>query len=142
MNKPSILIIEDDKAVKNLIATTLEMHDYHYIWADKGEQGILSAASQRPDIILLDLGLPDMDGVDVILKIRSWTNTPIIVISARSEDSDKIAALDAGADDYLTKPFFRGRAFGQTPLHPETVKLYAVPGGSTDLPVCQRRADH
>ena len=95
MNKPSILIIEDDKAVKNLIATTLEMHDYHYIWADKGEQGILSAASQRPDIILLDLGLPDMDGVDVILKIRSWTNTPIIVISARSEDSDKIAALDA-----------------------------------------------
>ena len=105
MNKPSILIIEDDKAVKNLIATTLEMHDYHYIWADKGEQGILSAASQRPDIILLDLGLPDMDGVDVILKIRSWTNTPIIVISARSEDSDKIAALDAGADDYLTKPF-------------------------------------
>ena len=105
MNKPSILIIEDDKAVKNLIATTLEMHDYHYIWADKGEQGILSAASQRPDIILLDLGLPDMDGVDVILKIRSWTNTPIIVISARSEDSDKIAALDAGADDYLVKPF-------------------------------------
>ena len=105
MNKPSILIIEDDKAVKNLIATTLEMHDYHYIWADKGEQGILSAASQRPDIILLDLGLPDMDGVDVILKIRSWTNTPIIVISARSEDSDKIAALDAGADDYLSKPF-------------------------------------
>ena len=97
MNKPSILIIEDDKAVKNLIATTLEMHDYHYTWADKGEQGILSAASQRPDIILLDLGLPDMDGVDVILKIRSWTNTPIIVISARSEDSDKIAALDAGA---------------------------------------------
>ena len=105
MNKPSILIIEDDKAVKNLIATTLEMHDYHYIWADKGEQGILSAASQRPDIILLDLGLPDMDGVDVILKIRSWTNTPIIVISARSEDTDKIDALDAGADDYLTKPF-------------------------------------
>ena len=105
MNKPSILIIEDDKAVKNLIATTLEMHDYHYIWADKGEQGILSAASQRPDIILLDLGLPDMDGVDVILKIRSWTNTPIIVISARSEDSDKIDALDSGADDYLTKPF-------------------------------------
>ena len=90
---------------KNLIATTLEMHDYHYIWADKGEQGILSAASQRPDIILLDLGLPDMDGVKVIEKVRTWSTLPIIVISARSEDSDKIEALDAGADDYLTKPF-------------------------------------
>ncbi len=85
MNKTGILIIEDDKAIKNLIATTLEMHDYHYMWADKGEQGILSAASQRPDIILLDLGLPDMDGVDVIKKIRSWSKIPIIVISARSE---------------------------------------------------------
>ena len=105
MNKPSILIIEDDKAVKNLIATTLEMHDYHYIWADKGEQGILSAASQRPDIILLDLGLPDMDGVDIIRKIRGWSEMPIIVVSARSEDRDKVEALDAGADDYLTKPF-------------------------------------
>ena len=102
MNKAGILIIEDDKAIKNLIATTLEMHDYHYVWADKGEQGILTAASQRPDIVLLDLGLPDMDGVDVI---RSWSNMPIIVISARSGDDDKIAALDAGADDYLTKPF-------------------------------------
>lgn len=105
MNKAGILIIEDDKAIRNLIATTLKMHDYHYIWADKGETGILSAASQRPDIVLLDLGLPDMDGVDVIKKIRSWSNLPIIVISARSDDSDKIAALDAGADDYLTKPF-------------------------------------
>lgn len=105
MNKAGILLIEDDKAIKNLIATTLEMHNYHYIWADKGESGILIAASQRPDIVLLDLGLPDMDGVDVIRKIRSWSNIPIIVISARSEDNDKIAALDAGADDYLTKPF-------------------------------------
>ena len=105
MNKAGILIIEDDKAIKNLIATTLEMHDYHYVWADKGGQGILTAASQRPDIVLLDLGLPDMDGVDVIRKIRSWSNMPIIVISARSGDDDKIAALDAGADDYLTKPF-------------------------------------
>ena len=105
MNKAGILIIEDDKAIKNLIATTLEMHDYHYVWADKGEQGILTAASQRPDIVLLDLGLPDMDGVDVIRKIRPWSNRPIIGSSARSGDDDKIAALDAGADDYLTKPF-------------------------------------
>lgn len=105
MNKTGILIIEDDKAIRNLIATTLELHNYHYVCSDKGEQGVLTAASQRPDIILLDLGLPDMDGVDVIKKIRSWSKTPIIVISARSEDRDKIGALDAGADDYLTKPF-------------------------------------
>lgn len=105
MIKPEILIIEDDKAVRNLISTTLEMDGYRYITADNGAQGILSAASQQPDIILLDLGLPDMDGTEVIRKVRSWSQLPIIVISARSEDRDKIEALDAGADDYLTKPF-------------------------------------
>ncbi len=105
MNKVQILVIEDDEPVRNLITTTLKARDYHYIAADSGSSGIMMAASKNPDIILLDLGLPDMDGVEVIERIRSWTNTPIIVISARSEDSDKIAALDAGADDYLTKPF-------------------------------------
>lgn len=105
MNKAGILVVEDDKAIKNLIATTLELHGYRYICCDKGELGILTAASQRPDIILLDLGLPDMDGMEVIKKVRSWSSAPIIVISARSEDNDKIEALDAGADDYLTKPF-------------------------------------
>ena len=105
MNKPFILVVEDDAPIRNLITTTLKTHDYRYLTASTGEAAILEASSHNPDIILLDLGLPDMDGVDVILKIRSWTNTPIIVISARSEDSDKIEALDAGADDYLTKPF-------------------------------------
>lgn len=105
MIKPEILIIEDDKAVKNLISTTLEMDGYRFLSAENGAQGILSAASRQPDIILLDLGLPDMDGTEVIRKVRSWSQLPIIVISARSEDSDKVEALDAGADDYLTKPF-------------------------------------
>lgn len=105
MIKPEILIVEDDKAVKNLISTTLEMDGYRFLCAENGAQGILSAASQQPDIILLDLGLPDMDGTEVIRKVRSWSQLPIIVISARSEDRDKIEALDAGADDYLTKPF-------------------------------------
>lgn len=105
MIKQEILIIEDDKAVRNLISTTLEMDGYRFMTAENGAQGILSAASQQPDIILLDLGLPDMDGTEVIRKIRSWSQLPIIVISARSEDRDKIDALDAGADDYLTKPF-------------------------------------
>ncbi len=105
MNKTMILVVEDDAPVRNLITTTLKTNNYKYIVATNGENAIAEASSHNPDIILLDLGLPDMDGVEVIKRIRTWTNTPIIVISARSEDSDKIGALDSGADDYLTKPF-------------------------------------
>ena len=105
MNKPLILVVEDDAPVRNLITTTLKTNDYRYLVAANGETAILEASSHNPDIVLLDLGLPDMDGVQVIQTIRSWSNLPIIVISARSEDSDKIEALDEGADDYLTKPF-------------------------------------
>ena len=105
MNKPLILVVEDDAPVRNLMTTTLKTNDYRYLVAVNGESAILEASSHNPDIVLLDLGLPDMDGVQVIETIRSWSNMPIIVISARSEDSDKIEALDAGADDYLTKPF-------------------------------------
>ena len=105
MNKTSILIVEDDRPIRNLIVTTLKTHEYKYLTAENGREAILEASSHNPDIILLDLGLPDMEGVDVIKKIRTWSNMPIIVISARSEDSDKIEALDAGAYDYITKPF-------------------------------------
>ena len=105
MNKLNILVVEDDAPIRNLIATTLKTHDYKYITAENGASAILEASSHNPDIVLLDLGLPDMDGVEVIRKIRSWSSMPIIVISARSEDTDKIEALDEGADDYLTKPF-------------------------------------
>lgn len=105
MNKIQILVVEDDAPVRNLITTTLKAHDYRFITAANGSSAVMEAASHNPDIILLDLGLPDIDGVEVIERIRSWSNVPIIVISARSEDSDKIDALDAGADDYLTKPF-------------------------------------
>lgn len=105
MNKLLILVVEDDTSVRNLITTTLKAHDYRYLTAPAGQAAILEASSHNPDIVLLDLGLPDMDGVEVIEKIRTWSNMPIIVISARSEDTDKIDALDAGADDYLTKPF-------------------------------------
>ena len=105
MNKPQILIVEDDTAVANLIATTLETQRYQYHRARTGAGAVMDALSYRPDVMLLDLGLPDMDGVEIIRKIREWSNLPIIVVSARSEDDDKVAALDAGADDYLTKPF-------------------------------------
>ena len=105
MNKLLILVVEDDASVRNLITTTLKAHDYRYLTAPTGQAAVLEASSHNPDIVLLDLGLPDIDGVEVIEKIRTWSNMPIIVISARSEDTDKIDALDAGADDYLTKPF-------------------------------------
>ena len=105
MNKPLILVVEDDAPVRNLITTTLKAHDYKFITAQNGNNAIMEASSHNPDIVLLDLGLPDMDGVEAIERIRTWSEMPIIVISARSEDKDKIDALDAGADDYLTKPF-------------------------------------
>ena len=105
MSKLTILVVEDDAPIRNLITTTLRAHEYRFLTAANGEGAGMETASHNPDIILLDLGLPDIDGVEVIRRIRTWSNVPIIVISARSEDTDKIDALDAGADDYLTKPF-------------------------------------
>lgn len=105
MNRPTILVVEDDIPVRNLITTTLKTHDYKYLTAPNGSEAVLLASSHNPDVVFLDLGLPDIDGIEVIKQIRSWSNMPIIVISARSEDDDKIEALDSGADDYLTKPF-------------------------------------
>ena len=105
MDKCMVLVVEDDLPVRNLITRTFKAHDYRYLTARNGKDAILETSSHNPDVIFLDLGLPDMDGVEVIQRVRTWSNVPIIVISARSEDSDKIIALDAGADDYLTKPF-------------------------------------
>ncbi len=104
-NNPLILIVEDDNHIKNLISTTLKVNKYNYLVATSGNEAIMLTVSHKPDIILLDLGLPDMDGVEIIKNVREWSNIPIIVISARSEDTDKIDALDLGADDYITKPF-------------------------------------
>ncbi|NJE34638.1 response regulator transcription factor [Megasphaera sp. SW808] len=105
MYKPKILIVEDDPAITNLLRTTLDTQEYQYHTAKNGAGALLEAVSYNADVIILDLGLPDMDGVDIIHKIRTWSSVPIIVVSARSEDADKVSALDAGADDYLTKPF-------------------------------------
>lgn len=105
MNKCLIQVVEDDAPVRNLITVTLRAHDYKYITAENGKTAVMECASYNPDIVLLDLGLPDIDGVEVITRIRTWSNVHIIVISARSDDADKVEALDAGADDYLTKPF-------------------------------------
>ena len=105
MNEYLVLVVEDDKPIRNLITTTLKMNNYRFITAVRGNEAIMLSASHKPDIIILDLGLPDIDGVEVIEHIRTWSDVPIIRVSARSEDRDKITALDKGADDYLTKPF-------------------------------------
>ena len=100
-----IMIVEDDAGIRHYLQSTLSNAGYDTVAVGDGRSALALAASHCPDCVLLDLGLPDMDGVDIIKKVRTWSNLPIIVISARSEDSDKVAALDAGADDYLTKPF-------------------------------------
>ena len=105
MNNPVVLVVEDDAPVRNLITTTLKTHEYKFLTAVNGAEALMMASSHNPDVMFLDLGLPDMDGIEVIRKVRTWSNMPVIVISARSDDADKIEALDAGADDYLTKPF-------------------------------------
>lgn len=105
MNKPLILVVEDDNSVKNLMATTLKAHDYRFLTAPNGASAILEASSHNPDIVLLDLGLPDMDGMKILKEVRAWSNMPIIVVSARDHEKDKVEALDMGADDYITKPF-------------------------------------
>lgn len=100
-----ILVIEDEKNIRNFITSVLAAQHYQVIPAVTGREGLSQATSQCPDLILLDLGLPDMDGMDIIAKIREWSSTPIIVISARTQEEDKVLALDKGADDYITKPF-------------------------------------
>lgn len=105
MNKGTILVIEDDKAIQNLIATTLEISNYGYQTASNYAEGIMKFTSYNPDVVILDLGLPDKDGIEVIKKVRTFSSVPIIVVSARIDNEDKINALDEGADDYLTKPF-------------------------------------
>ena len=105
MDKWKIMVVEDDASVRHLVTASLSAEDYAVIAAATAKEAVQLAATQNPDMILLDLGLPNGDGVEVIGKIRLWTETPILVISARDEDTDKIEALDAGADDYLTKPF-------------------------------------
>ena len=105
MNKPLILVVEDDPAVARLISTTLETRNYQYHRVQNGAGALLEAASARPDVILLDLGLPDMDGMEVLKSVRKWSNLPVVVVSARNHEHDKVEALDYGADDYLVKPF-------------------------------------
>jgi len=104
-NLPRILIIDDELAIRRFLHTVLSSEDFSLHEAENGHAGLASAAAFKPDIILLDLGLPDLDGIEVIMRLREWSQVPIIVLSVREHENDKVAALNAGADDYLTKPF-------------------------------------
>jgi two-component system KDP operon response regulator KdpE len=103
--QPKILVIDDEPQIQRALQTILKKHNYQVSVAESGEEGLAKAAAERPDIIILDLGLPDMDGITVCSQLREWTQTPIIVLSVRDLERDKISALDQGADDYLIKPF-------------------------------------
>jgi two-component system KDP operon response regulator KdpE len=102
---PLVLVVEDEPQMRRFLRATLPGHGYRVVEAETGAQGLVEATTRSPELILLDLGLPDLDGVEVTRRLREWTTTPIIVLSARGQETDKIQALDAGADDYLTKPF-------------------------------------
>ena len=106
--KPVIVVIEDDPQIRRFLRTGLTTHGFEVHEAETGRAGLTAAENRKPDLVILDLGLPDLDGVEVVRKLREWTALPVIVLSARITEGDKIAALDAGADDYLTKPFSLG----------------------------------
>jgi len=105
MNRPRILVIDDETAIRRLLKISLEADGYALLEASTGNEGLVNASTQRPDIIILDLGLPDMDGMTVLKRLREWTSVPVVILTVRDSDIDKINLLDAGADDYLTKPF-------------------------------------
>jgi len=104
-NTPTILVIEDELGIRRFLKTAITQQAYNFVESINAKDGLQKVLENKPDIILLDLGLPDMDGLEVIKKLRAWTSTPIIILSARDQESDKVKALDLGADDYLTKPF-------------------------------------
>lgn len=135
----SIILVEDDRQIRRFVRTILETEGYQIFEAESGKQGLIEAATRKPDLLVLDLGLPDMDGMEVITRLREWTALPVIVLSARSDETGKINALDAGADDYLTKPFGSGEllariraALRRTTLTAQG-SVYSLDGLSVDL---------
>ena len=102
---PVALVIDDEPQIRRLLRVTLEANGYRVFDAATGQDGVAQAAQRRPDVVLLDLGLPDLEGTEVLKRLREWSRVPVIVLSVRDREDDKVAALDAGADDYVTKPF-------------------------------------
>ena len=104
----SVVVVEDDPQIRRFLRTVLPAEGFDVHEAETGERGLVEAATRKPDLVILDLGLPDLDGVEVVRRLREWSTVPVIILSARAREQDKVAALDAGADDYLTKPFGAG----------------------------------
>jgi two-component system, OmpR family, KDP operon response regulator KdpE len=126
---PIALIIDDEVQIRRLLKISLEANGYRVFEAANGELGLAEAAQRRPDIVVLDLGLPDMDGVAVLKRLREWSSVPVVVLSVRDREEDKIAALDNGADDYLTKPFGTGELLARL----RVAQRHAKPGPDTAL---------
>ena len=141
-NSPVVLVIEDERPLQKFLRVTLENQNYSVIDAARGEEGLRHAAMSRPDLVILDLGLPDIDGLEVTRRLREWSAVPIIIVSARGKEQDKVVALDAGADDYLTKPFGAGELLARVRValrHAASVNretgasVFAVGGIEVDL---------
>ena len=137
---PLVLVIEDEPQMRRFLKASLESHDYALVEAVTAREGLTHATGRNPDAILLDLGLPDLDGIELTRRLREWSRTPIIVISARGREQDKIAALDAGADDYLTKPFGIGELLARLRV---ALRHAATPdsGGAAVLEVGDLKVD-
>ncbi|QPC84608.1 response regulator [Phototrophicus methaneseepsis] len=139
MNKMKVLIVDDEHAIRRFLRTSLAAHGYDVHEAATGEDAILQAVNVQPDLIILDLGLPDINGIQVTKRIREWAKTPIVILSVQDQDSDKIEALDAGADDYLTKPFSVGELMARLRVamrhtfQSEPKPLFEVDGLRVDL---------
>lgn len=128
-NLPIVLVVEDDKAIVHLLSTILDANDYRVVQVSTGWEALSTISSHCPDVVLLDLGLPDMDGVDIIKNVRQWSQVPIIVLSARNRERDKVEALDLGADDYVTKPFGTAELLARI-----RIALRHVSNGTPDTP--------
>lgn len=128
-NLPIVLVVEDDKAIVHLLSTILDANDYRVVQVSTGREALSTISPHCPDVVLLDLGLPDMDGVDIIKNVRQWSQVPIIVLSARNRERDKVEALDLGADDYVTKPFGTAELLARI-----RIALRHVSNGTPDTP--------
>ncbi|HWC01770.1 MAG TPA: response regulator [Methylomirabilota bacterium] len=139
-NGPVVLVIEDEAPIRRFLRPSLTSQGYRVVESETGEDGLLQATSRQPELVILDLGLPDLDGLEVIRRLREWTRIPIIVLSARGAESDKVAALDAGADDYVAKPFAVGELLARARVALRHATLGREPGEST-FAVAELRVD-